>query len=1355
MADEGYGRSFPNDPYAPAKPPTPPAVRTSSATPTDEGGTGPAPAAATEGAQSAPAKNVYRVSAGEDGRSSVYRMGADLETTNMGAVSVDDADEVLHAVGQFNPVTQSWTVPEDAALKLIGGRLPLPAYLEAKWAGGESATVRGLVGKAYLEGRMTLEEARERGNAELLKNQLNEAPVFAYQGGFGPTVAKMWKDLNEAGASGVARRAAGEVAAATPDLLHMMGDASQMALAMGAGGAATGALAGPGGAAAGAMAMGRVGFAYGMFKHVFDVSSGNVALDMLDKGHDPKVVATAAPIAGAINGVLMFGQVKFMTASLQRTFISKVLASPTVKGAMARYVAEVGGGTTMSAAQKAVDILVNDIAAQVQNRPDLTTPAPLEEIANAAILSAPVMGVFGLPGAAVEASMAAEGKVKGAAPAAPASGEGGASAAQGRPASEPVSAAAAATGEPVRVVDPSGDYFPPAEKLQKAVEKADSGKASPAELQKAVDDLTAEGPKTYGEKVVEVERKAHVASLKEDLSAVETQMKALELEKARYEKQGMGTKAIERRIEKLNAEATNIKGDVEFHTNIGPKDLMIEERQKLLMSPSTLEAAVGLGFTEGRKEVLDVRRKQVLDVAERLDLTPAELREAMGTRNYGALSDAQFDNWFNGAQREGAKERTAGFVDKAKALTRERFARENVVQTLKDREISGERDIRALHDLPPIHEMTEKQLNNFADIINTYEVGSKVLTPKAVEALSRGSYAQARTMQDVLRIAAEKQKRPMEELMGARRDQFDYLRGDVALAEKHPLYAAVVDPVQQARARAAATHEAWREVNTRLGAEALASRGNALGRFLDPTMPEVFKHLETDPAMVYAGQVDPATLPKLTPAEVKYVDFLRDSFRDAREYLRLTGELEKSRFENSYFPHVQQSLLEAVKAIPDKGVKKALRDMLAGIANSYEKLTVPQASGDPNAFGYKKFFKQTLFRAGDVTPSKEVMRVADNYMRDFIEKRELDIAAPEAMTLVRSVLALEGDKSPDAIAARKSVERFVKDFLNNKKGINMTFENWAPRGGLIDVGLRAASSFISFSRIALNLPLEITAPIGENLAATQVTGHGRYVLAQARMLKGDGAKLFKDPAVKALIGHGQFETFLEPGRNAEQRVATVMYGALQAGRTHALKSILLALATPDELAAGKMSPARLAEIERHTGRWVDIHGMKSIAGSTTPGAAYTKFRTWMLPIMRSVAQDLKAAADSVRGKKAMTSQQKWELVSAAFNTSVAALGLVALKPDDDDKSASANVRRRATSEMFSILQGANPVELIKPGPVVKFYDDLYTNLMLTIKLEKYKHDTDEHEEGDLKGPPALKRQLVPTMWRQFESPKEK
>lgn len=1361
MADEGYGRTFPNDPNAPAKPPTPPAVKTSSAptAPAPEEGSGPAPSPAVE--QSAPAGDVYRVASDAEGRSKVYKMGADLETKDLGQVSIKDADEVLHAVGAFNPVTQSWEVPQDAAMKLLGGRLPLPAYLEAKWIGGEAGSVRGLVGKAYLEGRMTAEDARARGNAELLKSQLNEAPIFAYQdGGFGPTVAKMWKDLNEAGASGVARRVAGEVAGAVPDLLSMFSDAAQSAAVFGAGGAAAGAPLGPGGAAAGGMAMGEVGFTYGLFKHAFDVSAGNTALDMLDKGFDPKTVATAAPLAGAINGVLMIGQVKFMTAALQRTFVKDVLASKTVKGALARYMTEVSAGTSMATAQKAVDIAVNDISAQVENRSDLMTPAPISDIVNATITAAPVMAAFGLPGAALEVkgAMGKPGETTPVKPGEPgklvtaAQAEGGAP----KP-SEPQPKPAPAT------VDPRGDYFQtPGDKLQSAVDKADSGKSSPQELQAAVDELTGAktegGPRTYGEKVVEVERKAHVAALKEELAATETQMRALQLEQTRYEKAGMGTKAIERRIETLNTEATDIRGNIEFHTNIGPKDLMIEEKQRLSMAPSTLESAVNLGFTEGRKEVLDVRRAKILDVADRLDLTPAEVRDSMGARNYGTMSDAQFEHWFNGTERKGA-EPTQGFVDKAKGLLRERIAREHVVETLKTREISGERNIRALHELPPIGKMTEKQLYDFADLLHTYEEGSRALAPKNIDALRTGPYKDARTYQDVLRLAAEKQKQPMEKLMGARRDQFDYLRGDVALAEKHPLFAAVVDPVQQARARAAATHEAWREVNVRLGAEALASRGNALSRFLDPTMPEVMAHLETDPALLYAGQVDPAKLPTLTTAETKYVDFLRSSFQNAREYLRLTKELETSRFENSYFPHVKRSLAEVIKSVKDSGVRKALGEMVDGMFNSQEKLTI----SDPQAFGYRKFFKQTVFRTGDLEPSKEVMRVADNYMRDFFDKQELDIAGPEALTLARSILMLETDKSPDAVKARGAVVQLIKDYLNNKKGINLTFERLAPRGGAIDAILRSTSSFISFSRIALNIPLELTAPIGENLAATQVTGHLGYAKAQARMFTAEGKAFLKNH--EAFTEKGQIETLFEPGRNIEQRAATVMYGALQFGRTHALKSILLALATPEELAAGRMSTARLAEIERHTGRWVDTHGMKSIVGSTTPGAAYTKFRTWMLPIMRSTIQDLGAAADSLRGKKEMISQQKWELVNAGFNTTVAATALFMVQPDKKDKSAVANVRRKAVQELFSILQGANPAELLKPGPVVKFYEDLYNNLKLMYVLEsddsggyhvgaRYKKDTNQHQEGDLKGPPALARQAIPAMFRQFKAPEE-
>lgn len=1368
MADnndpEGINRTFAGDPNAPAKAPevkVTPAPTSDSPmeqdTPVDGNAPGTAPSSVKH-----PKPRLSVVDNG-DGTRDVY-----AGTQRLGVVNVPGADKVLEALGNFNPEMKSWDdVPEDVAKKLMSGRLPLVPYLEAKWAMGEAATVRGMVGRKWLKGEMTTGDAMTQGDVHLIGLQLNDQPVFAYQGNFGDTVAQMWKDLQAAGPLGVGRRTAGEIASTLPDLIDMTKAGAKGAVAAGGtaalvvgGLAATGLTEGA--AAPAAIAAAKTwaarGEAAGIFKHAFDTASGHAALDMLDKGIDEETARKLAPIAGALNGALMVGQVKFMTAGLRRTFLKEVLASQTVKGVMARYIAEAGAGTSLAAAQKAVDIAVNDLAAQQDERPDLMTKTPVQDVVNAVLSAGPVMAVLGLPGASMEAAKVRLAKtVQNAKPGEPAAAAAAAPAPEPAKGAEPIkpvegAAAAAPAAEPAapraETIDTTGDYLPPStEKLQKKLAEVDAGKATPADLEAVVNEMSA-APKGLGEKTLEAERKGHIAALKDELSVNEEQAKLLEQQKARFEREGRATAVIDRKLEKLNVENADLRGNIEFYDRSVASRVGFEGNEKLLLSPANLESAVNMGFKEGRKEVLDVRRKQILNVAERLDLTPTELREAMGQRNYGVMSDAEFDHWFNGGERKKGKDMVAfeGFVDKAKAVLRERYARDEVQRVLKDKAILGERNIRALHDLPPIGRMNEQQLYKFLDVLDSYEKGSRALPKKNIEALQTGPYKEARTYQDVQRLAAEKLKKPLDSLLGARRDQFDYLRGDVALAEKHPLFAAVVDPVQQARARAAATHEAWHETNVRLGAEALASRSGILKRFIDPTMPEVVKHLEVDPALLYAGQVDPASLPKLTPAEQWYVDFLRESFHDAREYLRATGELEQSRFENSYFPHVKRSLLEVVKSIKDSGVRKALGEMVDGMFNSQEKLTVP----DPQAFGYRKFFKNTVFRTGELKPSQEVMRVADNYMRDFIEKRELDIAGPEALTLARSVLALETDKSPDMVKAREAVLQLVKDYLNNKKGINTTFEKIAPRGGAIDATLRATSAFISATRIALNAALEVTAPIGENLAATQVTGHGGYAKAQLLMLTPEGRKFLEN--YEHFTGKGQFETFFEPGRNAEQRAATLMYGALQMGRTHALKSILLALATPEEIKAGKMAPERLAEIERQTGRWVDLHGMKSIAGSTTPGAAYTKFRTWMLPIMRSVTQDLKASIDSLRGQKEMTSQQKWELVSAAINTSVAASALYLAKPDPEDKSMWADVRRRATSELFSILQGANPTELLKPGPVVKFYEDLYNNLKLLYTMERYKGG--DHE-GELKGPPALERQLVPVMFRQFKKPEEK
>lgn len=402
--------NFPGNPNPPPKIPDTSGIKTSSA-PADKtsAGTGALPPSAAAGdvppsTAAAPA-DTFRVYTEPDGKHSIFQLKPDGSGDRVGTASADDTQKILDTVGQFNESTKSWDVPAEVAKSLMQGKLPLPEYIAAKWSGGEQGAVRGMIGQKFLAGEFTPEDAISRGNPELLSSQLKEAPIFAWQGGFGATVAKMWQDAKAAGLGGILRRGAGEVAQATPELLNMGSEAAKDAGIIG-GGVALMALAagttGPAAPAVLAAAGGAVGLNYGLFKHTLDNSAGNTALDMLSKGYEPDTVKTMAPLAGAINGALMIGQFKFMTAGMQRSFIGKVLDSDSVKGMIARYIVDAGKGTTLATAQEAVNIAVNNIAAVVDNKPEGLNQQPIEDLVNAALTAAPVMAAMGIAGAALE-----------------------------------------------------------------------------------------------------------------------------------------------------------------------------------------------------------------------------------------------------------------------------------------------------------------------------------------------------------------------------------------------------------------------------------------------------------------------------------------------------------------------------------------------------------------------------------------------------------------------------------------------------------------------------------------------------------------------------------------------------------------------------------------------------------------------------------------------------------------------------------------------------------------------------------------------------------------------------------------
>ena len=402
---EGINRTFVGDPNPPAKAP---AARPSPAEPpqVSSGGAGSgggvSVALPEESALVAvdDSEDTYRARIDPDGKLLLSSWSPEaMETTQLGEATLPGAREVLDKVATYNPAMRAWDIPKDVADQLREGRLPLPQYLKAKWATGEHILVGSLNGDAFLRGKMRPEDVVARNEEALLKIQLKESPVFAYQGDFGETIAKMWENAKKAGLSGTARRMAGSATQMAPYAMRETSQAAKgaavMALVAGTAAAAIGTegVATPVFLAAAGKAM-EGGATLAIFADTARIEAGGTAGEMLKKGFPPETVMKFAPVAGVVKGALEVVGFKFLTAPLKRAAITKVLASAPVQkvlgSALGLYLKETAGEVAAEEAQTMMDIFTKHMAAEALSRDNLKMSGPdvLNELINTAIETA-------------------------------------------------------------------------------------------------------------------------------------------------------------------------------------------------------------------------------------------------------------------------------------------------------------------------------------------------------------------------------------------------------------------------------------------------------------------------------------------------------------------------------------------------------------------------------------------------------------------------------------------------------------------------------------------------------------------------------------------------------------------------------------------------------------------------------------------------------------------------------------------------------------------------------------------------------------------------------------------------------
>jgi len=726
------------------------------------------------------------------------------------------------------------------------------------------------------------------------------------------------------------------------------------------------------------------------------------------------------------------------------------------------------------------------------------------------------------------------------------------------------------------------------------------------------------------------------------------------------------------------------------------------------------------------KEILKRRREKIRAVKEHFLLSDSDLRK-ITKRDIRLMSDFEFKQFIDDIRVKAEK-----FAERRQAV--------NELELLKkEKAFIGEENIRKFYKLPTVKNMTHKQLEEYAEILSGYEKGDQFLTPKRIGGIENTLWAGSRTVREVLEKASKEFDVPLSELRKVKVSEIDRFRYDTSLARQNPFYNFMVDTIRTAEIKSQFKYFKEREKLYRLAKAALKSRKRGILGRLVPRQKDLMNYLEAE------GDAKIEMAEKLTVEEIALAEGIEDFYRRAYNWLLISQELKTSRFEDKYVMHAKRPISELLIDLKDTGIKSAVKDLLNRWRLDEAQFKILD-SKTGEILRMKKFFRQTLYRTGELTPTKNIVKATDIYMQQFFQKMALDESVPAIETLAMALRPKE--KTRTGIFLNDSLMTFVKEYLNTKKGraINIGIQ----QGGKVDTVIRFTNQIISLRYIALNIPLELAAIVGETTAKLPALGNRKLILANIRRHTPRGRRILKK--YKAYTGEGVLEEALQPARNIGENINLLLYGLFKWSRRVTKQDILLGNMTKAEFEAETISSEKLAEATKMTGRWLDIEGAKSIMGTTSSGAAITKFKGWAIPIVSSTAQNAASLARTLtrvgNPKKRLTRQQFQELYRIAEMGAIVA-AVASLNVDDDDKDTFVGrLKYYVIRELGTIYNALSPRTMLTFGVTIAFLEKLSQNLYTLMTLEKYK------TKDELKGVRALKKQLTPAAISQFKEKKK-
>jgi hypothetical protein len=705
------------------------------------------------------------------------------------------------------------------------------------------------------------------------------------------------------------------------------------------------------------------------------------------------------------------------------------------------------------------------------------------------------------------------------------------------------------------------------------------------------------------------------------------------------------------------------------------------------------------------KAILARRRENIKNIRDYLGLTDNDMKK-VSQKDIRLMSNYEF------------KQFKDGLLNLAINFAEHKQAKLELMDIIYRKQLRDVQNLQKALGFDPISKMSKEQLKEFAEILDQYEIDDKFLTERQLQTVDATDLKGIRTWREAMEKLAEETGHSVEELSKIKVDGWDGFTWDTRLALKNPFYKMMVEEIHKNLLNAQAASFEVEDKFRKLYTAAWKSRPRKLIDKLVPTDKRVFDFIESGMA----------TSEDMTPAEIDLAHFMNYYHGEALIFLKATKVLEEGR--ENYIRHMRRSFLETWK---DDGIMTAFKDMFK---NQEQDQSVFEILDDDtgNILPLTKFFAPSMHRTGALTPSKNIGKAFMSYVTTFEKMKALNATFPKMMIYAQSLTP--ETYTPKGLETDRSLLKFTKQWLNNKKGRHLSFDGRIKQGGRLDTSIMGMRTFTTLLDLGLNIPVGIASFVGEQTTNFAMMGTSAWAKGAARMNTGRG-KLFLQ-RYKNFTGRSMWEEFTDPGKEITDKLADGIFGLFHTASVVANKQYLLGMITDEEYSSGKVSPDRLAQLKINMGRMRMVPGTSSLVGSTSLGGTAVQYKKWAVPILGQTWADAKALGKDLvaRKKGAMSTKEAREFYRIIGLTSTVIVALSMVGGDDDD-SFLGQVSSKAQRESLTLLQALGPKLWTSTPRTMTFIKDFGQNIEAIIRAEEYKT-----KEG-YKGVEGLKRQFTP------------